>query len=84
MVLVTTSMLVAYTFYTFDAETALAQDGRMLLTVPFVFYGIVRYLYMIHIQKIGGAPDELLLKDRPLFINMALWVLAAVVLIYAG
>jgi 4-hydroxybenzoate polyprenyltransferase len=82
--IVTTSMLVAYTFYTFDAETALAKDGRMLLTAPFVFYGIVRYLYLIHIKKLGGAPDELLLKDRPLFINMALWVAAVVLLIYAG
>jgi 4-hydroxybenzoate polyprenyltransferase len=84
MGIVTTSMLVAYTFYTFDAETALARDGRMLLTVPFVFYGIVRYLYLIHIKKLGGAPDELLLKDRAMFITMALWVLTVVVLIYAG
>jgi 4-hydroxybenzoate polyprenyltransferase len=83
MGIVTTSMLVAYTFYTFDAETALARDGRMLLTVPFVFYGIVRYLYLIHIKKLGGAPDELLLKDRAMFITMALWVLTVVVLIYA-
>jgi hypothetical protein len=83
MGIVTTSMLVAYTFYTFDAETALARDGRMLLTVPFVFYGIVRYLYLIHIKKLGGAPDELLLKDRAMFITMALWVVTVIVLIYA-
>jgi hypothetical protein len=51
--------------------------------VPFVFYGIVRYLYLIHIKKLGGAPDELLLKDRAMFITMALWVLTVVVLIYA-
>jgi 4-hydroxybenzoate polyprenyltransferase len=80
--IVTTSMLVAYTFYTFDAETALASDGRMLLTVPFVFYFIVRYLYLIHIKKLGGAPDELLFQDRPLFINTVLFLLAVVTLIY--
>ena len=80
--LVTTSMLVAYTFYTFDAETALASDGRMLLTVPFVFYFIVRYLYLIHIKKLGGAPDELLFHDRPLFINTVLFALTVVILIY--
>ncbi len=80
--IVTTSMLVAYTFYTFDAETALAGDGRLLLTVPFVFYFIVRYLYLIHIKKLGGAPDELLFQDRPLFINTVLFLLAVVTLIY--
>ncbi len=80
--IVTTSMLVAYTFYTFDAETALAGDGRLLLTVPFVFYFIVRYLYLIHIKKLGGAPDELLFQDRPLFINTVLFLLAVVALIY--
>ncbi len=79
--LVTTSTLVSYTLYTFEAQTALA-GGRMLLTVPFVFYFIARYLYLIHVRKQGGAPDELLLKDRPLLINSALWALTVVVLIY--
>ena len=79
--MVTTSTLVAYTFYTFEAQTALA-SGRMLLTVPFVFYFIARYLYLIHVRKLGGAPDELLLRDRPLLINTALWAALVVLLIY--
>lgn len=79
--LVTTSTLVAYTLYTFEAQTALA-GWRMLLTVPFVFYFVARYLYLIHVRKLGGAPDELLVKDRPLLINSALWALTVVVLIY--
>jgi 4-hydroxybenzoate polyprenyltransferase len=79
--LVTTSTLVSYTLYTFEAQTALA-GGRMLLTVPFVFYFIARYLYLIHVRKLGGAPDELLLKDRPLLFNSVLWALTVVVLIY--
>jgi 4-hydroxybenzoate polyprenyltransferase len=79
--MVTTSTLVAYTFYTFEAHTALA-SGRMLLTVPFVFYFIARYLYLIHVRKQGGAPDELLLQDRPLLINSALWAALVVILIY--
>jgi 4-hydroxybenzoate polyprenyltransferase len=79
--LVTTSTLVSYTLYTFEAQTALA-GWRMLLTVPFVFYFIARYLYLIHVRKLGGAPDELLLKDRPLLINSALWALTVVGLIY--
>ena len=79
--LVTTSTLVSYTLYTFEAQTALA-GWRMLLTVPFVFYFIARYLYLIHVRKLGGAPDELLLKDRPLLVNAALWGLTVVALIY--
>ncbi len=80
--IVTTSTLVSYTFYTFDAKTALAPDGRMLLTVPFVFYFIARYLYLIHIKKLGGAPDELLFQDRPLLVSILLWMATVVLLIY--
>lgn len=79
--LVTTSTLVSYTLYTFEAQTALA-GWRMLLTVPFVFYFIARYLYLIHVRKLGGAPDELLLKDGPLMVNSVLWAGSVVALIY--
>lgn len=79
--IVTTSTLVAYTFYSFDAATALAHN-KMLLTVPMVFYFIARYLYLVHVQHLGGAPDELLLEDKPLLINSALWALTVVILIY--
>ncbi len=81
---VTTSTFIAYTLYGIEAQTALANDGRMLLTTPFVFYFIARYLYLIHVKKLGGAPDELLFQDRSLLLNTALWGLAAVVLIYMG
>lgn len=80
--IVTTSALMAYTFYSFEAETALAGGGKMLLTVPFVFYGILRYLYLIHVRKLGGAPDELLLQDKPFLISILLWVLAVIFVIY--
>ncbi len=82
--MVTTSTLVAYTLYTFEATTALAGNGRMLLTTPFVFYFLARYLYLIHVRKLGGAPDELLLQDRPLLINTVLWALSVVALIYVA
>jgi hypothetical protein len=54
----------------------------MLVTVPFVFYFIARYLYLVHVKGLGGAPDELLLEDKPLLINSGLWALAVVILIY--
>ena len=82
IVMVTTSVLIAYTLYTFEAPTALAQDGRMLLTVPLVFYVLARYLYLINVRKLGGAPDELLLEDKPLLINSVLWAATVVALIY--
>lgn len=80
--MVVTSTFIAYTLYGIEAPTALAKDGRMLLTTPFVFYFIARYLYLIHVKKLGGAPDELLVQDRALLINSALWALSVVVLIY--
>lgn len=79
--MVVTATLVAYTFYSFDATTALAHS-KMLLTVPFVFYMLTRYLYLVHVKHLGGAPDELLLEDRPLLINSIFWAISVVLLIY--
>lgn len=79
--LVTTSTFIAYVLYGIEAQTALA-GGLMLLTTPFVFYFIARYLYLIHVKKQGGAPDELLFADRPLLINTLLWGVSAVAIIY--
>lgn len=80
--IVTTSIFITYTLYTFEAQTAMAGNGQMLLSVPFVFYFIVRYLYLIHVEKLGGAPDELLLKDRHMIVTSLLWMVTVVVLIY--
>ncbi len=80
--MVTTSTFLAYALYSIEAQTALAQDGRMLLTTPFVFFFIARYLYLIHVRKLGGAPDELLFKDRALLADGLLWALSVVALIY--
>ncbi|MEZ4863948.1 MAG: decaprenyl-phosphate phosphoribosyltransferase [Caldilineaceae bacterium] len=82
MSLVTTSTFLAYTFYSFEAQTALVRDGRMLLTTPFVFFFIARYLYLIHVQKRGGAPDELIFEDRPLLLDGFLWAVTVIVLLY--
>ena len=81
MAMITTSTLIAYTFYSFDSATALAHN-KMLITVPFVFYFLARYLYLVHVRHLGGAPDELLLEDRPLLINSVLWAATVVIVIY--
>lgn len=80
--MVTTVTLVSYTFYTFESKTAIVEDGRMLLTVPFVFYGIARYLYLIHVEKLGGAPDELMLEDTHMLVTAVLWAATVLILIY--
>lgn len=80
--IVTTITLVSYTFYSFEAETALMREGLMMLTTPFVYYCMFRYLYLVHVEKRGGSPDELLLEDRHLFISAFLWILSVVILIY--
>lgn len=79
--IVSTSTIIAYSFYTFSAEN-LPKNHAMMLTIPFVLYGVFRYLYLIHVKNEGGAPDELLFKDRPLLFNFIVWGAAAVSVLY--
>ena len=81
---VTTSGLISYTFYSFEAETALAAPSQMMLTVPLIVFVVFRYLYLIHVEERGGAPDDLLFADRPLLAAVILWVLSVVTVIYLG
>ncbi|HRF95805.1 MAG TPA: decaprenyl-phosphate phosphoribosyltransferase [Aggregatilineales bacterium] len=78
---VTTSTFITYLLYTIEAQTKLGSD-LTLTTVPFVLYGLFRYLYLIHVRGEGSAPDEVLLKDRPLQINIVLFVIANLIIIY--
>jgi 4-hydroxybenzoate polyprenyltransferase len=79
--IVTASTLVAYALYTFSAEN-LPGGNTMMLTIPFVFYGIFRYLYLLHVKGVGGAPEEIILSDRPLQTTILLWGLSVVVVMY--
>ena len=74
--LVTAATLVSYCLYTFSAEN-LPKNHAMMLTVPFVLYGIFRYLYLIHVRNMGGNLEDVLFKDKPLMANIFLWVLTA-------
>lgn len=78
---VTASTLLAYALYTFSAPN-LPPNRTMMLTIPFVLYGIFRYLYLIHVKEMGGAPEEIVLSDRPLQVTIALWGLSVVVVMY--
>jgi len=82
---VTASTLIAYSVYTISSETAerLGSD-RLGLTIPFVLYGIFRYLYLVHQRRGGGNPSDLLLTDRPLLACVGLWVGAVLAVLYTG
>jgi 4-hydroxybenzoate polyprenyltransferase len=82
MGVVTASTVVAYSVYTFSAE-GLPPSHLMMLTVPFVLYGIFRYLYLIHARGEGGAPEDVLLKDRPLQVDLVLWGLTVILIMYS-
>ncbi len=80
---VTAATLMAYGLYTFTAE-GLPENHSMMLTIPFVLYGIFRYLYLVHTKKEGGSPEEILLKDIPIMLTVVGWLTtAAVVLLIA-
>jgi 4-hydroxybenzoate polyprenyltransferase len=80
---VTASTLIAYAFYTISPEVVQRfGTDRLIYTVPFVIYGIFRYLYLIHQRAEGGNPSELLVTDRPLLGCLALWALAVVIILY--
>lgn len=82
ILIVAGSVIIAYSLYTFDSP-ALPDDGRMMLTIPFVLYGLFRYLYLVHQLHLGGAPEHLLLEDRPLLLTVLLWGTVSIVLLYA-
>ena len=73
--------IVAYSLYTFSAPN-LPTNHTMMLTIPFVVYGIFRYLQLIQTGHVAGAPDEVALKDRPLQITVLLWGLAVIAVFY--
>ncbi len=79
---VTASTLLAYCLYTISEETVAKFGTRNLLfTVPFVLYGIFRYLYLIHQRAEGGTPESLIVKDKPLLVDIFLWVAAAALIL---
>jgi 4-hydroxybenzoate polyprenyltransferase len=80
---VTASTVTAYMFYTISPEVEMRLNTHYLyLTVPFVLYGIFRYLYLVHQRGQGGNPTQALFTDRPLLLCVGLWALTVIVLLY--
>jgi len=79
--IVSATTIIAYSLYTFSAPN-LPDNHVMMLTIPFVIYGVFRYLYLIQVTHRAGAPEEVLLSDRPLQITVVLWGLAVLAIFY--
>ena len=80
--MVTASTLIAYALYTFSAEK-LPENHTMMLTIPFVAYGIFRYLYLALTRDEGGNPEDVLLRDVPLILAIVGWVVTSMVVLAA-
>jgi 4-hydroxybenzoate polyprenyltransferase len=74
------STVMAYALYTFTAGNL---PDQMMLTVPFVLFGIFRYLYLSHTQGLGGTPEDVLLKDAPLLVTIGSWVATSIAILVA-
>ncbi|MFH1687386.1 MAG: decaprenyl-phosphate phosphoribosyltransferase [bacterium] len=80
---VTASVVVAYMLYTFSPEVSeKLGTNNLFFTVPLVLYGIFRYLYLIHKEERGGSPTDILISDRPILIDVIVWLAAVVVVLY--
>ncbi|HEX9013311.1 MAG TPA: decaprenyl-phosphate phosphoribosyltransferase [Anaerolineaceae bacterium] len=79
--IVSGTTIVAYSLYTFSAPNVPA-DHTMMLTIPFVLYGVFRYLYLVQVKQEGGAPEDLIVMDRPLQITVLLWGLSVFLIFY--
>jgi 4-hydroxybenzoate polyprenyltransferase len=80
--IVSGTTIIAYSLYTFSAPN-LPDDHIMMLTIPFVLYGIFRYLYLVQVKHSGGAPEDVLFSDRPLQITILLWGISVLIIFYA-
>lgn len=81
LIVMLASILITYMLYTFSAHPQ-GPSYAMMLTIPFVFFGIFRYMYLIQNFNTASAPEEILLKDRPLQAAILLWGLAVMLILY--
>lgn len=81
--MVASSTIMAYSLYTFTSPT-LPANNSMMLTIPFVIFGLFRYVFLSHSQNAGGSPEEVFLKDKPLIITIVLWVISAGLILGLG
>lgn len=80
---VMTGAFLTYLFYTIESPSILLAGTKLgLITVPYVLYALFRYMYLIHVKGEGSAPDEVLLRDRPLQVAILLWGITFIIVLY--
>jgi 4-hydroxybenzoate polyprenyltransferase len=81
LTIVLSTTLMTYCLYTFVSPIT-PGNHSMMLTIPFVIYGLFRYLYLIRVKHIGGAPEEIVLRDIPMLTAIGLWGLTVIIILY--
>ena len=83
--IITSSIVIVYMLYTIDART-LREFGtnHLMYSIPFVYYGIFRYLYLVHKVNSDGEPTRILFSDRNMRLNLGLWIIVCIFVIYFG
>lgn len=79
IMIVSAVTIVCYSVYSVDSETAHTHP-HLWITVPFIIFGVCRYLYLVYQKGWGGAPDEVLLQDRELLVSVILWFMAVMLI----
>lgn len=80
-IIVSSSAIITYSLYTFSAPNV-PTNHTLMLTIPFVIFGVFRYLYLVQVEESGGAPEEVLFSDRPLQICIFLWGVVILIVFY--
>ncbi|MFZ3102157.1 MAG: decaprenyl-phosphate phosphoribosyltransferase [Desulfitobacteriaceae bacterium] len=75
--IVTTATLISYALFTFTS----GRTVYLMWTIPLVFYGIFRYLYLIHVEEKGGEPDKLLFEDKHILITILLYAVSVIAIL---
>lgn len=78
-----TATLLAYLMYTLTAESV-PENGAMVITVPIVAFAMLRYLYLVYVRRLGGAPETLLFRDIPLFTSIFFWGVSVLAVFWLG
>ena len=78
--IVATSVVLAYSLYTFTAES-LPENQAMMLTIPLVVYGLFRYMFLVHKKGRGESPEDILTSDGPLIVSVVLWVASVAIIL---
>lgn len=75
--IVTSATVISYSLFTFTS----GRTVQLMWTIPFVIYGIFRYLYLIQIRNLGGSPENILFKDKPILITVVLYAISVVIIL---